>query len=101
MELPFIYFRFPGGELNACYNCVDRHVEAGCGDKVALIHDSPLTGVIRRVTYSELLDKVSIIPYQNRTISALESSNGTKKKTGNLVLQVLSGGADNHFGCSK
>ncbi|XP_022915542.1 acyl-CoA synthetase short-chain family member 3, mitochondrial [Onthophagus taurus] len=50
---------FVGGELNACYNAVDRHVESGKGSKVALIHDSPLTQTIRKVTYAELLDKVS------------------------------------------
>ncbi|XP_014272884.1 acyl-CoA synthetase short-chain family member 3, mitochondrial [Halyomorpha halys] len=52
---------FVGGELNACYNAVDRHVEAGKGNKTALIHDSPLSNVIRRVTYSELQKKVSLL----------------------------------------
>ncbi|CAG2058878.1 unnamed protein product, partial [Timema podura] len=50
---------FVGGELNACYNAVDRHVEAGRGGKVALIHDSPITKTVRHVTYLELQDKVS------------------------------------------
>ncbi|XP_017781697.1 PREDICTED: acyl-CoA synthetase short-chain family member 3, mitochondrial isoform X2 [Nicrophorus vespilloides] len=50
---------FVGGELNACYNAVDRHVEAGKGSKVALIHDSPLTKTVRKITYAELLDQVS------------------------------------------
>ncbi|XP_075228259.1 acyl-CoA synthetase short-chain family member 3, mitochondrial isoform X2 [Lycorma delicatula] len=50
---------FVGGELNACYNAVDRHVENGKGSKVALIHDSPVTGTIRKVTYSELQNQVS------------------------------------------
>lgn len=47
--------------MNACYNAVDRHVEAGKGEKVALIHDSPVTNTIRNVTYSELYSKVSRI----------------------------------------
>ncbi|KAK9890129.1 hypothetical protein WA026_008938 [Henosepilachna vigintioctopunctata] len=50
---------FVGGEINACHNAVDRHVKAGKGSKVALIHDSPLTKTVRRVTYAELLDEVS------------------------------------------
>ncbi|XP_021942773.1 acyl-CoA synthetase short-chain family member 3, mitochondrial isoform X2 [Zootermopsis nevadensis] len=50
---------FVGGELNACYNAVDRHVLAGHGEKVALIHDSPVTKSVRHVTYLELQDKVS------------------------------------------
>lgn len=52
------FFRFVGGELNACYNAVDRHVEAGKGSKIAIIHDSPLTGTIRKISYAELLDQV-------------------------------------------
>lgn len=50
---------FVGGYLNACYNAIDRHVNAGKGQKVALIHDSPLTKTIRYITYQELLNKVS------------------------------------------
>ncbi|XP_020286313.1 acyl-CoA synthetase short-chain family member 3, mitochondrial isoform X2 [Pseudomyrmex gracilis] len=52
---------FVGGELNACYNAVDRHVYAGYGEKTALIHDSPQTSLIRKVTYNELLKKTSIL----------------------------------------
>nr|CAD7430593.1 unnamed protein product [Timema monikensis] len=52
---------FVGGELNACYNAVDRHVEAGRGSKVALIHDSPITKTVRHVTYLELQDKASFL----------------------------------------
>jgi acetyl-CoA synthetase len=44
---------FVGGELNAAYNCVDRHVEAGQGDKVACTsRASP--GDTRDVTYADL-----------------------------------------------
>ncbi|KAB0800983.1 hypothetical protein PPYR_05337 [Photinus pyralis] len=50
---------FVGGELNACYNAIDRHVESGKGHKIALIHDSPMTNAVRKVTYGELLNKVS------------------------------------------
>ncbi|XP_029046528.1 acyl-CoA synthetase short-chain family member 3, mitochondrial [Osmia bicornis bicornis] len=52
---------FVGGELNACYNAVDRHVYAGNGNKTALIHDSPLTSTIRRVTYNDLMEKTSLL----------------------------------------
>lgn len=50
---------FVGGETNACYNAVDRHVEKGNGDRLALIHDSPVTSSKRYITYAELLDKVA------------------------------------------
>ncbi len=33
---------FPGWETNTCHNCIDRHVEAGHGDRTAIIYDSPL-----------------------------------------------------------
>ncbi|MFC7529464.1 acetate--CoA ligase [Actinoplanes sp. GCM10030250] len=49
---------FVGGELNIAYNCVDRHVEAGLGDKVA-IHWEGEPGDTRDVTYAELLKSVS------------------------------------------
>ena len=55
---PF-YRWFSGGEMNTCYNAVDRHVENGRGDQTAIIHDSPVTGRIQQITYSELLVRVS------------------------------------------
>ena len=55
---PF-YRWYVGGELNTCYNCVDYHVENGRADQAAIIYDSPVTNTIRKITYRELLDKVS------------------------------------------
>jgi acetyl-CoA synthetase len=55
-DAPFAKW-FPGGEINASYNCVDRHVEAGRGDKVA-IHFVGEPGDTRDITYSDLLDEV-------------------------------------------
>ncbi|ODA80353.1 hypothetical protein RJ55_03311 [Drechmeria coniospora] len=52
---------FPGGEISTCYNCVDRHVEAGHGDEVALYYDSPVTGTKDRYSYSRLLDQVTVL----------------------------------------
>jgi acetyl-CoA synthetase len=49
---------FIGGELNVAYNCVDRHVEAGRGDRVA-IHWEGEPGDTRTITYSDLLTMVS------------------------------------------
>ncbi|KAA5607461.1 propionyl-CoA synthetase [Roseospira marina] len=51
---PPFYRWFVGGELNTCYNAVDRHVEAGHGERAAIIHDSPITGTKRTITYAEL-----------------------------------------------
>ncbi|MBU4464381.1 MAG: AMP-binding protein, partial [Actinobacteria bacterium] len=48
---------FQDGELNVAYNCLDRHVEAGNGDRVALLWEGE-PGDERRVTYAELTDEV-------------------------------------------
>ena len=55
---PF-YRWFTGGEVNTCYNAIDRHVEAGHGDRAALIYDSPVTDTVRTYTYSELQKEVA------------------------------------------
>ncbi|WP_328989069.1 acetate--CoA ligase [Kribbella sp. NBC_01245] len=56
-DAPFAEW-FVGGRLNAAYNCVDRHVEAGRGDKVA-IHFVGEPGDRRDITYAELQREVS------------------------------------------
>ena len=48
---------FADGELNVAYNCLDRHVEAGNGDRVALLWEGE-PGDERRITYAELTDEV-------------------------------------------
>src|ERR1044072_3204521 len=52
---------FTGGVVNTCYNALDRHVERGRGEQVALIHDSALTNSITRFTYAELLEEVQAL----------------------------------------
>ncbi|MBM7458477.1 acetate--CoA ligase [Rhodococcus coprophilus] len=56
-EAPFAKW-FVGGELNVAYNCVDRHVLAGNGDRVA-IHFEGEPGDTRSLTYNDLLAEVS------------------------------------------
>src|SRR5439155_3988126 len=50
---------FTGGQLNTCYNCLDRHIAAGNGDRLALIYDSPVTETKLRFTYRQLHDEVA------------------------------------------
>ena len=57
---PF-YNWFTGGLVNACYNCVDRHVEKGNGDRLAIIYDSAVKEKVVKITYSELQKKVSVL----------------------------------------
>ncbi|MFG6428993.1 acetate--CoA ligase [Roseateles sp. LYH14W] len=56
-DAPFFKW-FEDGKLNVSYNCLDRHVEAGKGGKTALIFEAD-DGTVTKVTYSELLAKVS------------------------------------------
>src|SRR6476659_10978158 len=56
-EAPFAKW-FVGGKLNVAYNCVDRHVEAGNGDRVAILWEGEPVGDSRTLTYSELKDEV-------------------------------------------
>jgi acetyl-CoA synthetase len=49
---------FVGGQLNVSYNCLDRHVEAGRGDRVAF-HWEGEPGDTRTITYADLLDEVA------------------------------------------
>ncbi|MCZ8014594.1 MAG: acetate--CoA ligase [Limnobacter sp.] len=57
---PPFYKWFTGGELNVSANCLDKNIAAGLGDKVALIFEAD-GGEVTKVTYSELLSKVSKI----------------------------------------
>ncbi|MEM6308656.1 MAG: propionyl-CoA synthetase [Pseudomonadota bacterium] len=54
-----LYEWFADGEVNTCYNAVDRHVLAGRGDQTAIIYDSPITGTSDKISYSQLQDKVA------------------------------------------
>jgi propionyl-CoA synthetase len=58
-DVPF-YEWFTGGEINTCYNALDRHCEEGRSDQAALIYDSPVTGQVRTFSYAELRDEVAV-----------------------------------------
>jgi len=54
-----LYEWFADGMVNTCWNAVDRHVDAGRGDQVAIIYDSPVTNTVDKITYTQLRDKVA------------------------------------------
>ena len=54
-----IYEWFADGMANTCWNAVDRHVLAGRGDQLAILHDSPVTHSKKGVTYRELQARVA------------------------------------------
>ncbi|MGI8615745.1 MAG: acetate--CoA ligase [Actinomycetota bacterium] len=78
---PFVKW-FVGGTLNASVNCLDRHVEAGGGDKVAY-HWEGEPGDTRTITYRELLDEVS------RLANALRSLGVGKGDRVNIYLGMV------------
>ncbi len=73
-NLPFAKW-FVGGQLNVSANCLDRHVTAGRGDKVAF-HWEGEPGDTRTITYAELLDEVS------RCANVLKSARDWRPVTG-------------------
>ena len=66
---PFVRW-FEGGRLNAAYNCLDRHVEAGGGDKVAY-HWEGEPGDQRTITYKDLLEEVCPVSYTHLTLPTI------------------------------
>ncbi|WP_127109339.1 propionyl-CoA synthetase [Pararhodobacter zhoushanensis] len=54
-----LYEWFKDAQVNTCWNAVDRHVEAGRGDQLAIIHDSPITHSTKGITYRELQSRVA------------------------------------------
>ena len=54
-----LYEWFADAEVNTCWNAVDRHVEAGRGEQVAIIYDSPITGAASKTTYAALQTQVA------------------------------------------
>ena len=56
---PPFYRWYSDGVLNTCYNALDRHVENGRADQIALVYDSPVTDTVKRYTYRHLRDEVA------------------------------------------
>ena len=80
-ELPYAKW-FIGGKLNVTYNCLDRHVEAGHGDKVAY-HWEGEPGDTRTITYADLLDEVQ------RVANVLKSFGVGKGDRVNIYLPMI------------
>jgi len=56
-NLPF-YKWFPDGRLNTCYNAIDRHVLSGKGNQTAIIYDSPVTNIKKKISYKQLQGQI-------------------------------------------
>ena len=81
------YTWFPDGEISTTFNCIDRHVQTGCGDATAIVWDSPVTGSKEQYTYNQLLREVE-------SLAAVLREEGVGK--GDVVL-VYSGCQYQHF----
>ena len=85
---------FDGGTLNVAHNCLDRHVLAGKGDKVA-IHWEGEPGDTRTITYQELLDEVS------RFANVLTSLGVAKGDRVNIYLPMIPEAAVAMLACAR
>jgi acetyl-CoA synthetase len=92
-DAPFAKW-FVGGELNASYNCVDRHVEAGRGDKVA-IHFVGEPGDTKDITYSDLLRDVQ------RAANALQDLGVTKGDRVAIYLPMIPEAVITMLACAR
>jgi propionyl-CoA synthetase len=63
-----LYRWFTGGVMNTCYNALDRHVDGGRADQLALVYDSPVTDTVRKYTYTELRDEVAKVAGALRSV---------------------------------
>jgi len=50
---------FEDGELNVCYLALDKHIQDGFGDNIALIYDSPVTQNVKKYTFNEVKSEVA------------------------------------------
>ena len=92
-NLPFSKW-FVGGQTNVSYNCLDRHVLAGKGDKVAF-HFEGEPGDTRTVTYAQLLDDVQ------RFANVLKGLGVTKGDRVNIYLPMIPEAAVAMLACAR
>ena len=92
-NLPFSKW-FVGGQTNVSYNCLDRHVLAGKGDKVAF-HFEGEPGDTRTVTYAQLLDEVQ------RFANVLKGLGVTKGDRVNIYLPMIPEAAVAMLACAR
>jgi acetyl-CoA synthetase len=92
-NLPFAKW-FVGGQLNVSYNCLDRHVEAGRGDRVAFYWEGE-PGDARVLTYGDLLDEVQ------RLANALKDLGVRRGDRVNIYLPMIPEAAVAMLACAR
>lgn len=86
---------FSGGELNTCYNAVDRHVERGRADQSAIIYDSPMTGTKQHITYRQLKERVE------KLAGALAASGVAKGDRVLIYMPMIPEAVDAMLACAR
>lgn len=75
---------FTGGKLNVCYNAIDRHVNAGKGDQVAIVWEGDEPNDIKRITYLDMQRKISQIANAMKTHGVKKGDVVSRENTGSL-----------------
>ena len=86
---------FENGKLNVSYNCIDRHIENGHGDNIALIWEGNDTSEDKQFTYKELLNEVS------KFSNVLKSNNVIKGDRVCIYMQMIPELAIAMLACSR
>ncbi len=86
---------YDDGELNLCYNCVDRHVLAGHGDDAALIWEGDAPGDVRSLSYADLHDEVQ------RFANALKALGVTRGDRVTIYMPMVLEGAIAMLACAR
>src|SRR5262249_4252776 len=92
---PPFYRWYSGGQLNMCWNALDRHVASGRGERVALIYDSPVTDTVALFTYRELRDRVA------RFAGVLQGLGVTKGDRVLVYMPMVPGAAIAMLACAR
>ena len=86
---------FEDGELNICYLAIDKHIQDGFGDEIALIYDSPVTQTIKKYTFSEVKSEVA------KLAGGLVSLGLTKGDTAVIYMPMIPQAAFAMLACAR
>tara|TARA_R110001583_G_scaffold79494_1_gene214698 strand:- start:14451 stop:16352 length:1902 start_codon:yes stop_codon:yes gene_type:complete len=90
-----LYRWFTGGQVNTCFNALDRHIENGRGEQAALIYDSPVTDRVETFTYNRLRDEVA------RLAGALHAKGVTKGDRVIIYMPMIPQAAQAMLACAR
>jgi propionyl-CoA synthetase len=86
---------YEDGELNVCYLALDKHIQDGYGDQVAIIYDSPVTQTVKKYTYSEVKSEVA------RLAGGMQSLGMKKGDTAVIYMPMIPQAAFAMLACAR